>query len=82
MFKTIVLGLRLGLIRDLGRVHKFLSVQVAALSGALVAAWQFVPDDWKQALPADTRTYIAYVGFAAVVLARMIRQDNAHEHDA
>ncbi|WP_369050364.1 hypothetical protein [Burkholderia gladioli] len=72
--------MKIQLIDDWRRAHKFGSVQVsaglAAVFGAgpaLFDAWRMVPDDLKDALPHGWAHWIATGGFVLVLAARLFQ---------
>ncbi|WP_186115433.1 hypothetical protein [Burkholderia gladioli] len=72
--------MKIQLIDDWRRAHKFGSVQLsaglAAVFGAgpaLFDAWRMVPDDLKDALPHGWAHWIATAGFLLVLGARLLQ---------
>lgn len=72
--------MKIQLIDDWRRAHKFGSVQLsaglAAVFGAgpaLFDAWRMVPDDLKDALPHGWAHWIATGGFVLVLAARLFQ---------
>lgn len=67
--------LRSRLVDDWKHLHKFYSVQVAAVGAALLTAWPQLPDDVKALLPGWLSRAIAYLILAGVVISVSTKQD-------
>lgn len=53
---------------------RWLSVQFAGLSAVILTAWLALPEDIKAAVPDSVKAIAAYVGIAAAVLLRLVKQ--------
>lgn len=69
------------LIEDWRQFHKFWSVRLAALAAALPPIWSAIPDDIKNRLPGPTATIGASVIAVAIIVARIIPQQQKGPSD-
>lgn len=62
------------LVEDWKSAWRWFSVQAMALSAALTAAWQFVPDDLKSSLPAWVPPAMGIAILALGIAGRIVEQ--------
>ena len=62
------------LVPNARRSWRWLSVQIATLSGIVPGAWLAVPDDMRAAVPPEWLAVAAIVMAAMIVVGRLIDQ--------
>lgn len=77
---------KITLIEDWRRAHRFASIRVAAafafllgIGPSLLGAWNSLPDDLKSALPNGTARWVSIAGFALCMLTRVTAFTKNHE---
>jgi len=87
--------MKIQLIDDWHRAHKFASVQIASGSAlvfavgpevlkagtSLLNTWMSIPDDLKNALPHGTAQMVAVSAFVLVLLGRVLRTSDGGQRD-
>jgi len=65
------------LIDEWRQSWRWLSVQFAGLSAVVLTAWLALPEDIKSAVPDGIKALAAYLGIAAAVGLRLVKQKGA-----
>ncbi len=64
------------LVHDWKRAHRWFSVQVPALSVAILLTWQAVPDDLRAAAPSWLQVSVLVILILAGIAGRLVEQPN------
>jgi hypothetical protein len=73
------MGGRMRLVENWRRAHRFISVQLMALTAALQGVWPSIPQDLKDALPHGLVNWVSIVLLGAAVLGRLLDQGSVTE---
>lgn len=67
------------LVENWKRAHRMISVQLSVINGAVLAAWQALPADWRAVLPQSLLVKVAIALLVLSIIARLIDQGSTTE---